>query len=64
MWALRTPSALKPAVVDVFNSEGVYVGSTTGMGLPLAMLPNGELLFARDDEESGGVVIVRMKGTR
>ncbi len=64
MWALRSPAALKPAVVDVFNSEGVYAGSTTGMGLPLAMLPNGELLFARDDEESGGKVIVRMKGTR
>ena len=64
IWALRTPAALKPAVVDVFNSEGVYVGTTTGMGLPLAMLPNGELLFARDDEESGGVLIVRKKGTR
>lgn len=64
MWALRTPHNVRPAVVDVFNSEGVYAGATTGMGLPLAMLPNGELLFARDDEESGGVVIVRMKGTR
>ncbi len=64
MWALRTPHVVRPAIVDVFNSEGVYVGSTTGMGLPLAMLPNGELLFARDDEESGGTVIVRMKGTR
>ena len=64
MWALRTPQAVRPAVVDVFNSEGVYAGTTTGMGLPLAMLPNGELLFARDDAESGGVVIVRMKGTR
>lgn len=64
MWALRTPHNARPAIVDVFNSEGVYVGSTTGMGLPLAMLPNGELLFARDDEESGGMVIVRMKGTR
>lgn len=64
MWALRTPHGVRPAIVDVFNSEGVYVGSTTGMGLPLAMLPNGELLFARDDEESGGTMIVRMKGTR
>ena len=64
MWALRTPHNVRPTIVDVFNSEGVYAGSTTGMGLPLAMLPNGELLFARDDEESGGVVIVRMKGTR
>ncbi len=63
-WALRTPAELKPAVVDVFNSEGVYVGSTTGMGLPLAMLPNGELLFARDDELTGSILIVRMKGTR
>ncbi len=64
MWALRTPAALKPAVVDVFNSVGVYVGTTTGMGLPLAMLPNGELLLARDDAESGGMVIVRVKGSR
>ncbi len=29
-----------------------------------AMLPNGKLLFARDEEESGGVVIACMKGTR
>lgn len=63
-WEIWPPSIVRPAIVDVLNSEGIYVGSTTGMGLPLAMLPNGELLLARDDAESGGTVIVRMKGTR
>lgn len=60
MWALRTPHSA-PAVVDVFGPDGVYRGTMRGRGLPLARLPNGELLFVRPDEESGWQVIARMR---
>ncbi len=63
MWALRTPYAAPP-VVDVFGSDGAYVGTMTGRGLPLALQPNGELLFARTDEESGGILVSRVRLTR
>lgn len=64
MWALRTPHHVRPAVVDVFGTDGVYVGTVRGMGLPLGLQPNGELLFQQDDTASGGVVIQRTKVTR
>lgn len=63
MWALRTPHQAPP-VVDVFGPDGVYAGTMRGRGLPLALLPNGEMLFAKDDEESGGKVIVRVRVSR
>jgi hypothetical protein len=63
MWALRTPHQAPP-VVDVFGPDGVYAGTMRGRGLPLALLPNGEMLFAKDDEESGGKVIVRVRVVR
>lgn len=64
MWALRTPHAVQPAVVDVFGSDGVYTGTTTGLGLPLGLHPNGELLFAQADTASGGWHIQRTKVLR
>jgi hypothetical protein len=63
MWALRTPPRAAP-VVDVFGSDGVYEGTMRGRGLPLALLPNGELLFAKEDAESGGQVVARMRVRR
>ncbi len=63
MWVLRSPHQAPP-VVDVFGSDGVYAGTMRGRGLPLGRLPNGDLLFARDDEESGGKLLVRVKVTR
>lgn len=63
MWALRTPHQAPPAV-DVFGPDGIYAGTMRGRGLPLALLPNGEMLFAKDDEESGGKVIVRVRVSR
>jgi hypothetical protein len=64
MWALRTPHAVTPAIVDVFGSDGAYQGTIRGQRLPLALLPNGELLVPREDVESGGTVIARMKVIR
>lgn len=63
MWALRSPSQAPP-VVDVFGPDGVYAGTMRGRGLPLALLPNGELLFAKPDEATGGQVIARVKVRR
>lgn len=63
MWALRTPRTAEP-VVDVFGSDGVYAGTMRERGLPLGRYPNGDLLFARADAESGGTVLVRVKVKR
>lgn len=60
MWALRTPHEAPPAV-DVFGPDGIYAGTMTGRALPLARLPNGELLFAKRDEDTGGTHIVRVR---
>lgn len=63
MWALRVPYTAEP-VVDVFGPDGIYRGTMRGRGLPLARLPNGELLFLKADEESGGQVIARVRVSR
>lgn len=63
MWALRSPREAPPEV-DVFGADGVYVGTMTGRGVPLAQLPNGELLFAKPDQETGGQYIARVRVTR
>ena len=54
----------KPQRIDVFGSDGAYAGTLTGYYLPVGRLPNGELLVPMDDEESGGIVIARMRVTR
>lgn len=53
-----------PPVLDVFNADGTYAGTVRGMRMPVGLLPNGELLVPREDEMSGGFVIVRTKVTR
>lgn len=59
MWVQRSLRDEAP-VLDVFGSDGAYVGSVSGFGLPLGLLPNGELLLSREDPDSGGFVVVRM----
>jgi hypothetical protein len=61
MWVQRSVRQAKPPVLDVFASDGAYAGTVTGFYLPVGLLPNGELLVPRDDEESGGLVITRMR---
>lgn len=63
MWVQRSLRTETP-VLDVFGSDGAYVGTARGFGLPLGRLPNGELLVPREDEASGGILIVRMRVTR
>ena len=60
MWVQRSLRS-EPPVLDVFDSDGAYAGTLKGFGLPVGLLPNGELLLPREDEESGGSVIVRMQ---
>ena len=63
-WVQRSLRNESPAVLDVFTSDGAYAGTIRGMRLPVALLPNGELLVPRDDEDSGGQHLVRMKMMR
>lgn len=61
IWVQRSVRLAKPPVLDVFAADGAYAGTLTGFYLPVGLLPNGELLVPRDDEESGGLVITRMR---
>lgn len=59
MWVQRSLRN-EPPVLDVFGSDGAYAGSLKGFGLPLGLLPNGELLVSREDPDSGGFQVVRL----
>jgi hypothetical protein len=63
MWVQRSLRN-EPPVLDVFGSDGAYAGTVRGFGLPLGLLPNGELLVPQEDEESGGFVITRLRVTK
>lgn len=64
IWVKRNAQSLTPHALDVFNSDGAYAGTVRGMRLPIALLPNGELLVPRDDPGTGGDLIVRMRMRR
>lgn len=64
MWVQRSLRSVDPIVLDVFGSDGAYVGTLSGHGLPVGLLPNGEVLFPLEDEASGGTVIARIRITR
>lgn len=61
IWVQRSLRSAGEPVIDVFIADGSYAGTVRGMGLPLGLMPNGDILFARDDEDTGGVHMVRMK---
>jgi len=61
MWVRRSVRNESPVILDVFGSDGAYAGTLRGYHLPVGLLPNGEYLFPRDDEDSGGIVIARMR---
>lgn len=64
IWALRSQMLDSTQTIDVFGTSGVYQGTARGRRLPVGRLPNGELLFPEDDEESGGIVIARVRVTQ
>lgn len=63
MWVQRSLRGENP-MLDVFRSDGAYAGTVSGFGLPLGLLPNGELLVSRAESETGGSVVVRLSVRR
>lgn len=61
IWAQRTPAEAPVTVLDVFGPDGAYVGTTRALKMPVGRYPNGDLLVPRDDAESGGVLLMRVK---
>jgi hypothetical protein len=61
IWAQRSPDSGKDGNFDVFGSDGAYVGTVTGMRMPVARFPNGDLLVPREDAASGGSVLTRLR---
>ncbi len=60
LWVERTvPGMADARRLDVFGPDGVYVGTLDGRGVPVGLLPNGEVLFVRARADGPGVVIVR-----
>jgi hypothetical protein len=60
LWVERTvPGVVEASRLDVFGPDGVYVGTLEGRGVPVGLLPNGEVLFVRARADGPGVVIVR-----
>lgn len=47
----------EPAVTDVFDEAGAYLGTAHGMGLPLGWLGDDRVLFAIENDETGVSVI-------
>lgn len=64
LWVQRTVRNAETPVLDVFDSTGAYVGTVHDRRLPSGILPNGELLIPRDDEDTGGTFIARVRVTR
>jgi len=64
IWVRRSFPGERPVVLDVFGSDGAYVGTVRDMALPAARYPNGDLLVVREDTASGGQHIVRYRVTR
>lgn len=61
MWVQRPSSSEAGLVVDVFGSDGAYLGTSYDTRLPVGRLPNGELLIPVEDSLSGGFHLARMK---
>ena len=59
LWVSRTPDSESDPRFDVFDSSGVYLG-TTNVAV-LHSLPDNDLLVAQKDEDSGGYTVRRMR---
>ena len=53
VWVERATFPDEPTRVDVFDAEGHYLGTHTGMGPPLGF--SGDLVLFRDEDEATGV---------
>jgi hypothetical protein len=50
LWVQRYTLPGEPRKIDVFDETGAYVGTLTGRALPIAFLPNGDILERVADE--------------
>ena len=57
LWVDRHAFPGEPAVTDVFDEAGAYLGTVHGMGLPLGWLGDDRVLFAIENDETGVSVI-------
>lgn len=64
MYVRRVPAGDTTAVVDVFGTDGAYRGTWASGALPVALLPNGEMLRPRPADDGVGVVIARLRVVR
>lgn len=64
LWVRRSLHVERPSVLDVFGTDGTYLGTVKGLNLPVGQLPNDELLVPIDDEASGGIHIARVRVKR
>ena len=55
----RVPGVADAMRLDVFGPDGVYVGTLEDRGVPVGLLPNGEVLFVRARADGPGVLIMR-----
>lgn len=53
LWVQRLGFPGEPAVVDLFDREGVYLGTVNGRGLPLGWLGPDRVLLPVEDRETG-----------
>lgn len=64
MYVRRHAADGSAAVIDVFGTDGAYVGTLPDAALPVALLPNGELLRPRPSADGRGVVLTRWQVRR
>ncbi|MDQ8170982.1 MAG: hypothetical protein P3A29_09375, partial [Gemmatimonadota bacterium] len=64
MYVRRVPPGDSTGVVDVFGTDGAYRGTWASGALPVALLPNGEMLRPRPADDGVGVVIARLRVVR
>ena len=64
MYVRRRAPGDSLVVLDVFGTDGAYVGTLDDAALPVALLPNGELLRARPSADGRGVVLTRFQVRR
>ena len=57
IWAARHAFPGDSAVTDVFDRGGAYLGTVTGLGLPMGWLGGDRILFPIEDAETGVKVI-------
>jgi hypothetical protein len=57
LWVERHAFPGEPAVTDVFDQAGAYLGTVHGKGLPLGWLGEDRVLFAIENDETGVSVI-------